>query len=120
MVILLIVAHHYVVNSGVWSEMEAEMFSWRSQFLLMFGMWGKTGINCFLVFYLFIPFLTILVNNLNQKMYGRLMILCLLTYTIIELIPDGYIKMNYVSWFGVLFVIGSYIRNNYCHYGIGI
>lgn len=180
-VMLLIVAHHYVVNSGVWDEMQTDMFSWRSQFLLMFGMWGKIGINCFvlitgyfmctskitwqkflkllleiyfykiviysifiisgyepftikelykvilpvrsigdnftgcfLVFYLFIPFLTLLVNNLDEKMHRRLVILCLFTYTFIDFIPGGFVKMNYVSWFGVLFVIASYIRK----YGI--
>ena len=49
---LLIVAHHYVVNSGllasdgpVWEN----SCSWRSQFLLIFGAWGKTGINCFVL-----------------------------------------------------------------------
>ena len=49
---LLIVAHHYVVNSEllaadgpVWEN----PCSWRSLFLLIFGAFGKTGINCFLL-----------------------------------------------------------------------
>lgn len=49
---LLIVAHHYVVNSGLTAAdgpIYADPMSWRSLFLLVFGAWGKTGINCFLM-----------------------------------------------------------------------
>ena len=47
---LLIVAHHYVVNSGLTAAngpIQADPLSGRSIFLLLFGAWGKTGINCF-------------------------------------------------------------------------
>ena len=48
---LLIVAHHYVVNSELWGAegpiMSAPM-NGSSLFLLLFGAWGKTGINCFI------------------------------------------------------------------------
>lgn len=49
---MLIVAHHYVVNSGltvVDGPIYADPLSWRSLFLLIFGAWGKTGINCFVL-----------------------------------------------------------------------
>ena len=48
---LLIVAHHYVVNSGLVSEeaIYSAPLSWRSVFLLLFGAWGKAGINCFVL-----------------------------------------------------------------------
>ncbi len=46
---LLIVAHHYVVNSGLMIPMRADPTSPRSLFLYLFGMWGKTGINCFVL-----------------------------------------------------------------------
>lgn len=49
---VLIVAHHYVVNSGLVSAggpVYADPLSWRSLFLLIFGAWGKTGINCFVL-----------------------------------------------------------------------
>ena len=49
---LLIVAHHYVVNSGlmeVGGSIYADPMSWRSIFLLIFGAWGKIGINCFVL-----------------------------------------------------------------------
>ena len=47
---LMIVAHHFVVNSGVvGGPIPANPQSANSIFLLLFGAWGKTGINCFLM-----------------------------------------------------------------------
>ncbi len=47
---LLIVAHHYVVNSGLEDgPIYAAPTSVRSLFLLLFGAWGKIGINCFVM-----------------------------------------------------------------------
>lgn len=46
---LLIVAHHYVVNSGVIDIMYEFPLSANSIFLFLFGAWGKTGINCFIL-----------------------------------------------------------------------
>ena len=48
-VMLLIVAHHYVVNSGVMDRMYEESLRANSVFLFLFGAWGKTGINCFIM-----------------------------------------------------------------------
>ena len=48
-VMLLIVAHHYVVNSGLIDVMEENPLSSKSLYLYMIGMWGKTGINCFVL-----------------------------------------------------------------------
>lgn len=46
---LMIVAHHYVVNSGLINVVRTEPLSARSFFYLIFGAWGKTGINCFVL-----------------------------------------------------------------------
>lgn len=48
-VMLLIVSHHYVVNSGLLGVMEEAPLSLNSIFFYLFGAWGKTGINCFLM-----------------------------------------------------------------------
>lgn len=48
-VMLFIVAHHYVVNSGLMPMMKEEPLHIQSIFLYLFGMWGKTGINCFVM-----------------------------------------------------------------------
>ncbi len=191
---LLIVAHHYVVNSGLTAAggpIYADPMSWCSMFLLIFGAFGKTGINCFvlisgyfmckseitvkkfckllfevefykiviwlvflvtgyeafsltglvkvllpvrtlstgftscyLVFFLFIPFLNILIRNMSEKQHVKLILLCSFMYIIIGTIPGFSVTMNYVSWFIVLYFIGSYIRlydkkifSNTCFWG---
>lgn len=175
-IMLLIVAHHYVVNSGLLDVMNKEPMSCNSIFFYLFGAWGKTGINCFvlitgyfmckssitvqkflkllfevlfyniliylffvisdyetfsysgflqlipamyvadgfvscfLLFYLCIPFLNILINNLDKKKHGLLILLSLFIYTIHASLPYMGVNMNYVSWFIVLYFISSYIR----------
>ena len=179
-VMLLIVAHHYVVNSGLTDAggvIYSDPMSAKSLFLLIFGAWGKTGINCFvlitgyfmcksritakkffkllfelefyniviyfifllsgyepfslkefvkcilpvysvsygftscfLLFYLCIPFLNILIHNLNEKQHFRLILLVSFIYIFFGTVPKFSVTMNYVSWFCVLFFIASYIR----------
>lgn len=177
-VMFLIVAHHYVVNSGVIQEINQQPFEAKSLFLYLFGMWGKTGINCFMlitgyfmckseitlykftklilqiifykivftlifalsgyhnygvieiikdispfwnitdgfvscfiIFYLFIPFLNILIKNMSQKRHLLLIILCLGIYTLWDNINIfASVAFNYVSWFSILYLIASYIR----------
>ena len=49
---LLIVAHHYVVNSGLagtGNPLHTNPTSYQTVFLYLFGAWGKTGINCFVL-----------------------------------------------------------------------
>ena len=46
---LSIVACHYVVNSGIWDEIQAIEPTTNTLFYYLFGMWGKTGINCFVL-----------------------------------------------------------------------
>lgn len=173
-----IVAHHYVVNSGLTLEggpVISDPFSWRSIFLVLFGAWGKIGINCFvlitgyfmvnsnitakkfakllgevlfynviissifwitgyepltikslisslvpitsveqnftatyLIFFLTIPFLNILIRNMNEKQHIRLLLVCSFTYILFGFVHR--VTMNYVSWYMVLYLISSYIR----------
>lgn len=177
---ILIVAHHYVVNSGlatVDGPIYAHPLSMHSLFLLILGAWGKTGINCFvlisgyfmcksnitarkfaklffqvmfyrlvintvfwitgyatfslkelmkvlipitkigdgftsayILFFLFIPFLNILIKNMNELQHIRLVLLCLFTYTFLGTVPFFSVRMNYVSWFMVLYFIAAYFR----------
>ena len=176
-VMLGIVAHHYVVNSGVLDIVEKDPLSFRSMFYLLFGAWGKVGINCFvlitgffmckseitlkkflklflevlfyvvtvnlvlivagvepltireiwndmqlltdvsscftscfIMFYLFIPFLNILVRNMTRHQHLVLIVLCLAIYTGISTFMLGKEGMNYVIWFCILYFISSYIR----------
>lgn len=177
---IMIVAHHYVVNSGLASEggvLLSDYSSSNSIFLSLFGAWGKTGINCFLMitgyfmctskitfrkflklmgqiylykillypilliagyetlslarlakvamptwgfsdnftgcfigFWLTIPFLNILVNNMNKRQHELLLLLMLLLYTFLGSIPSFYISFNYITWYCIIYFIASYIR----------
>ena len=176
---LLIVGHHYVVNSGLLSVMNENILSPNTTFYSLLGAWGKTGINCFLLitgyfmcksqitlrkflkfvlwiitynvlltslfivcgytpngimkmliesipfriispndfvscfifFYLCIPFLNILLNNISKKQHQWLIILLLLIYTLHGSVPKLMgVSMNYVSWFSVLYFIAAYLR----------
>lgn len=177
---LMIVAHHYVVNSGLRVDggpMATNPNAINSIYLTLFGAWGKTGINCFLMitgyfmctsritfrkfikligqvylyklllypilfiagyetlsfdrlvkvimptwgisdnfvgcfiaFWLTIPFLNILVHNMSKRQHQLLLILLLMIYTLLGSIPTFNVTFNYVTWFGVVYFIASYIR----------
>ena len=173
---LFIVAHHYVVNSGLNSVIWENYPSAKSLFLLLLGSGGKIGINCFvlitgyfmctskislrkflklflpfyfykllffgiftvtgcaditpkfviksllpitdieyrfmncyLVFFCFIPFLNMLIKTMTKRQHQLLLGLCLLVFTVL---PTALIKLSnsYVSWFMVIYLIGSYLR----------
>ena len=177
---LMIVAHHYVVNSGVMAAtgpIGENPQAVNSLFMMLFGAWGKTGINCFLmitgyfmctsritlrkfikllaqiyfyhlllypifllagyetlsvsrlvklalpfwgfnngftscfiIFYLTIPFWTIVVQNMTKRQHTVLLILLLSCYTLLGSIPTFKVTFNYITWFGIIFLIASYIR----------
>lgn len=46
---LSIIAHHYVVNSGIVQNIDTQALGLRDIFLLLWGMWGKTAINAFVL-----------------------------------------------------------------------
>ena len=62
---------------------------------------------CF-VFYLLIPFLNLLIQTMNSKLHLRLILLCLLVYSVIGTIPKITLGVNYVSWFVVFVFIFLY------------
>jgi len=175
---LLIVAHHYVVNSGLMAidgPIQENPTSWQSIFLLLIGAWGKTGINCFvfitgwfmsnsritftkfvklftevffyiivifcvfsvsgyepfsfggfvktiipyisikdgftscfLVYYIAIPFLNILMDNLDEKKHRCIILLVSFIYIALGSIHK--VAMNYFTWFIVLHLIAGLIR----------
>ncbi|MGF7002006.1 hypothetical protein M2149_000376 [Lachnospiraceae bacterium PFB1-21] len=175
---IIIVAHHYVVNSGLMESINMQArLELRDYFLLVFGWGGKTGINCFvlitgffmckstitwkkwlkllgevefykiiiffcfciagfeafslttfvkaifpffsiadgftscfLLFYLFIPFLNKLVNAITEREHFSLMVLLLTIYTILPSFVKTHVTFNYITWFCVIYILASYIR----------
>ena len=46
---ILIIAHHYMMHSGLLTVTPHNLTSANSIYLYLFGMWGKVGINCFVL-----------------------------------------------------------------------
>lgn len=68
---ILIIAHHYVVNSGLTGTnglVYTAPLSLHSQFLLILGAWGKIGINCFV----FITGYFMCKSNISAKKFAKL------------------------------------------------
>ncbi len=67
-------------------------------------------VSCYLVFFLCIPFLNVLIRNLDKSGHLKLLLLGLVIYTLFGSVPKLHVTMNYVSWFCIIYIIGSYIR----------
>lgn len=70
----------------------------------------RTGFSTsYLLFFLLIPVLNIVLNNITEKEHIGLIALCVMVFSII---PTMFIdvKIGYVGWFMVLYVIASYFR----------
>ncbi|MCH5197512.1 MAG: acyltransferase [Oscillospiraceae bacterium] len=63
----------------------------------------------YLVFFLSIPFLNILINNLSEKMHLRLLMLSGFVYIFFGSFSKLGVRFNYFSWFIVIYLIGAYI-----------
>ena len=98
LVMLLIVAHHYVVNSGLLDVMNQNILSANTSFFSLFGAWGKTGINCFVL----ISGYFMCKSQITLRKFLKLF-LWVLTYSVIFLLvfflcgynPYGLLSMVY-------------------------
>jgi len=66
--------------------------------------------DCFLIFYLCIPFLNVLVRSMNEYQHLGLLALLMVVYVGFELIPKFKVSFNFATWFCILFIITSYVR----------
>ena len=89
-----------------------ETFNPMRMFKLLMPFWGLhyEFTSCFIIFFLTIPFWTILVQNMTKRQHELLLILLLGCYTFLGSIPTFKVTYNYITWFGVIFLISSYIR----------
>lgn len=65
---LVIVMHHYVVNSGLTQVIQNNAFGFHSLLLLILGWGGKTAINC----YIFITGYFMCKKDITMKKFGKL------------------------------------------------
>jgi Uncharacterized protein conserved in bacteria len=69
---------------------------------------GFTG--SYLVFFLFIPYLNLLIHAMNEKQHKLLILLCLLVGSVFQTFLKAPAAFTYVGWFMVLYLIASFIR----------
>ena len=102
-------------NVGIWLIfviMGKETFTLLTLIKVIFPLTSisRNFVSCYLVFYLFIPFINILIEHINEKQHLCLLGGMLCVYTVLGTVPRFDVEMNYVSWFFVLYLIASYIR----------
>lgn len=175
---LLIIAHHYVVNSGITNLYNFSNITVNMIFLQVIGLFGKTIINCFILItgyfsikgkfsfkkvirlfleikfytlityfiltaigigtfsikgliktvfyisygvnngfaatffllYLLIPFVNILINQLNKKQYIILLSILLFYFTIISTFSYSNNTFNEITWYIVVYMIGAFLK----------
>jgi len=69
---------------------------------------GFTG--SYLVFFLFIPFLNLLINAMDEKQHIKLICLCVFSDTVLQTFLKAPAAFTYVGWFMALYMISSYVR----------
>ena len=89
-----------------------ETFTIKSILKPLLPIWGfnENFVSCFMAFWLTIPFLSILVRNMNKRQHELLLFLLLGCYTLLGSIPSFDVRFNYITWFCILFLLASYIR----------
>lgn len=105
---ILIIAHHYVVNSGLTSvdgPITAVPLSWRSIFLLIFGAWGKIGINCFVMITGYFMCKSNITVSKFAKLFFEIMFYRLIIFAIF--ICSGYQEFSILEAIKVLIPIKS-------------
>lgn len=108
----MIVAHHYVVNSGLTladGPIYSDITSWRSIFLLLFGAWGKIGINCFVL----ITGYFMCTSSITAKKFFRLLFEVLFYKIIITTIfcVSGYTDLSAKLIIKTLFPVNEISQN---------
>ena len=97
---LMIVAHHYVVSSGISTILDAKsVMEIKDYFLLLFGWGGKTGINCFVLITGYFMCTSEIIKKkffklLGERYFYAVTIWCLFFFTGYEAFSfKGFLKM---------------------------
>lgn len=67
-------------------------------------------VSAYMVWWLFIPFLNAIVNNITRRQHQLLLCLCVGVFTFYPYLPDFQISVNPICWFSTIYFIASYIR----------
>ena len=109
------VIFYSVVINGIFVLAGRENLSFVDWFLLFFPFKNIVSDNftdAFLAWWLFIPFLNILIKGMDERMHRILIGYSVLVFTIIDFLPEQKfsISVNPICWFSVIYMVASYIR----------
>jgi len=108
LLMLLIIMHHYVVNSGATDGMTLSNLTANSIFLQYWGMWGKTAINAFIL----ISGFFLCISQLTWQKYVKLLFQIIFYNTVIYLLLLclGYATLSpkevFITFGGIFHYIG--------------
>ena len=107
---LMIISHHYVVNSGIMNAFQIGNASINYIFLNLWGMWGKTSINIFIL----ISGFFMCKANLTIKRYCKVLLEYLFYHFGIYFImlAAGYETIGLTRLFNLLFDIFRYANGS--------
>ena len=99
---LVIVAHHYVVNSGLIDMVyESTCLGLRDTFLLLFGWGGKTGVNCFILITGYFMCTSEITMKKYIKLLGERYFYCIIIFLIF--LVSGYDNFSLKGMLKVIF-----------------
>ena len=109
---LMIISHHYVVNSGIMNAFQIGNTSINYIFLNLWGMWGKTGINIFIL----ISGYFMCKASLTIKRYCKVLLEYLFYHFVIYFIMlvTGYETIGLKRLFNLLFDIFRHSNGSGC------
>ena len=125
---LLIIAHHYVANSGLMSvdgPLYSQPLSIPSIFLLIFGAWGKVGISCFVLltgYFMCRSHITAkkFIKLLFEYMFYHVLIWVIFVFAgretfsirsfVKQLIPITYVGMSFTDAYLVFFLLIPFLN----------
>ena len=107
---LVLQVYFYAITIGLifvftgYTKLDADNIAY---FLFPFNRLNTGFKSAFVVYFLFIPFLNIVVNSISKRQHQALTALCLAVYRIFAKV--GFITLNYVAWFMFLHIIASFV-----------
>ena len=108
---LLIIAHHSVVNSGVMDNFDYQAVTGNMLFLQCFGAFGKIGVNCFVLITGYFMVTSKISAKKWLKLYLEIKFYTLLFYALFLL--GGRISFNYHEALEILFSVVFGIGNTF-------
>lgn len=77
--------------------------------ILPFDRIGSWFIGSIIPFFLFIPYLNMLIRAMDKKMHSRLLLLCVALFSLLPTLGI-HVKFGDFAWFSTLYVTGAWLR----------